>query len=829
MLTRYGSWILASAFLSVLVDLVSAQNIMLPLGQPGKKVKQPAPTKPLPTAQPQTNGLPQGAVARLGKTRLRHADKVTCVAFSPDGKTIITGGDDGTLRVWSVATGDQLNMLQKAGQSVTGARFTHGGKRIVLRLNDNTLRFLDPDTLKEIGSTPFINGYRFTFSPDGAFLATADLVGNTTVTEVANDLPKLEIANASVFDFRPDGRAIAVGDAKGTVTVHLLTGGKPVFTVKQTGVIRGITYSPDGNRLAVGSRSGAGTDRICVYEGKNQKPVAEIPNANLPQLWIDNEALACGNESEAGVYNLAKKEWTSRIRGIAGEFAVSADGTKLAATGSGLRVRMWDLTSGKQLHAENDSFPDPALLVGSADGSTLFLLSGDTAYNWRIGTDGAQRIGTLPGTVVAAAVNGTNLIVATPDAVLLYTAFDPTHPPPAKPTHVFKESAGARAVAVSPSGNRVAWATSGGKVIVSDPTEKEERKELPINTTAILGLGLNPTGDRLGVLSRDPYLRVWDVGAKPAEVKEVWKARVQRGQKGEVNFSSDGKYLTAVSTAQLLVFGTHDGKVDGEIRSPLFQFERYTDQGQIQHARFSPDSRLLIVGSAGMYGRVEVWELATRDLVRAFVTGYGGTSRLCVFPDGTRGASAGAEEAVTVWDLTFRGDKPAPKADELLNALNDLSSSSAATGYPAVKVFVAAGDRGTEHLQRVVKETLVTEQKIKGWVEDLTSNTFSVRENAAKELIAQGIRALPALNTAAKSDDSELRDRAREVLDKLNAKGVTLPSSGMAGDTLRLYRAVQALEEIGTDKAKGVLKEIAEISGPPGEEAKAALVRLKKK
>lgn len=827
MFTWFRSLILASAL--SLAGLVSAQNAVPPLGLPKKKVKQPAPTKPLPEAQPQTNGLPSGAVARLGKTRLRHADKVTCVAFSPDGKTIITGGDDGTLRVWSVATGDQLNMLQKPGQSVTGVRFTHGGQRIAMTLNDNTLRFLQPDTLKEIGSTPFINGHRFALSRDGAFLAIADSIGNATVTEVAGDLPKLEVSNASVFDFRPDGKAIAVGDAKGMVTVHLLTGGKPVFTVKQTGVIRGIAYSPDGNKLAVGSRSGSGTDLICIYEGKNQKPVAEIPNANLPQTWIGTESLACGNEFDAGVYNLAKKEWTSRVRGIAGEFAVSADGTRLAATGSGLRVRMWDLASGKQLHAENDSFPDPALLIGSADGSTLFLLSGDTAYSWRVGAEGTQRVGTLPGTAVAVAVNGTNLIVATPDAVLLYTAFDPTQPLSAKPTHVFKESAGGRAVAVSPNGKRVAWATPGGKVIVTDSAEKDARAELPINATAILALGFNPTGNRLGVLARDPYLRVWDVGGKAGEAKEVWKARVQRGQKGEVNFSSDGKYLTAVSTAQLLVFGAADGKVDGEIRSPLFHFERYTDQGQIQHARFSPDNRLLIVGSAGMYGRVEVWELATRDLVRAFVTGYGGTSRLCVFPDGTRVASAGAEEAVTVWDLTFRGNKPAPKADELLSALKDLSSSSAAVGYPAVKVFAAAGDRGTEHLQGVVRETLVTEQKIKAWVEELASNTFSVRENAAKELIAQGIRALPALSAAAKSDDSELRDRAREVLDKLNAKGVTLPASGMMGDTLRLYRAVQALEEIGTDKAKGVLKEIAEISGPPGEEAKAALARLKKK
>src|SRR5207249_625106 len=127
------------------------------------------------------------------------------------------------------------------------------------------------------------------------------------------------------------------------------------------------------------------------------------------------------------------------------------------------------------------------------------------------------------------------------------------------------------------------------------------------------------------------------------------------------------------------------------------------------------------------------------------------TSRLCVFPDGKRAASAGAEEAVTVWDLTFRGDKPAPKADELLAAVNDLSSSDAGVGYPAIKVLASAGNRGAEHLDRALKDAIATEKKIKGWIEDLGSDTFSVRENASKELVAQGSRALPALAIAVNS------------------------------------------------------------------------------
>jgi WD40 repeat protein len=797
----------------------------LPKGSVPDQKKEPDPLPP----QQQVNGLPAGAVARLGHTRLRHADKPTCVAFAPDGKTFITGGDDGTVRVWAVATGEQVAMLQKPGLSVSALKFTHSGKRLAAQFGSNGLvHFLDATTLREIGATAFVGSHKFDFSPDGALMATSDLAGNLVVTEVENDLPKLELTGANLFAFRPDGKAIAVSDAKGTVTVHLITGGKPTHTMKLDGAIAGLAYSPNGTRLAVGVRGTGGADVIRVFEGGKEKPVAEIAGMNQPKVWIGSDALACGNGAAAGVYDLAKKQWAGRVKEMAGEFAVSSDGTKLAATGSGLRVRLWDLPTGKQLHAENDSFPDPALLVGSADGRALFVLSTDTAYHWTVGAGAARPAGTLPGLAVAAAVGGGKLVVATPDAVLVYANFDPTKPLPAKPALTFKDSAGAKAVAISDNGARVAWTVDGGKVIVADITDKEPRREPPVTTTTVFALSFNQAGDRLAALGRDPYLRVWDVSAESTPIKEAWKARVQRGQKGAVAFSPDGKLLTAVSTAQLAVFDATDGKEPAEPREPLFRGERSSDNGAIHHATFSPDGRLLVVGAAGMYGRVEVWEMATRGLVRAFSTGYGGTARLCIFPDGSRAVSAGAEEAITVWDLTFRGDKPAPEADELLTALNNLGSPNPANGYPAIKVFVAAGPRGAEYLDTATKETVANNKKIKEWIEDLGSETFSVRENASKELVAQGGRALPALQIAVNSEDPEVRDRAREVMGKLNAKGVYPPSYGLVGDQLRLFRTVQAIEEIGGKEAKTVLEAIVATGGRPGAEAKAALARMKK-
>ncbi len=608
------------------------------------------------TATEPAVALPDGAIACLGQARLRHADRITGVAFTPDGKQVITSGADGTVRVWSVETGMQLRLLEKPGQSVLSLKLTQDGKRVAVVFNrDGTIRLLDPTTLQEVGSIPLVARAGIAFSADGALVATTDPTRKLVVTEVGRNLPKLELTNASQFDLRPDGKEIAVADPNGTVTIYRTTGGKPVFTAKHDGVSVGLMYSPDGERLAVGIRVRDGTHTLRIYEpGRQPKSVAEVPAMSVPGRWLGRNRLACSNDQEGGVYDLAKKQWVSHVKGVRGAIAVSPDGSKLAATGHGVHLRLWDLANGKQLHARDDTFPDPALLAASHDGRALFLISGDTAYHWSIGERRAKSVGRLPGVAVAAALGGDRLVVATPNAVLLYEDFDPTKPLPQQPTRSYKNSAHAQAVAISANGSHVAWAFADGKVVATDVSDTRMRRTLPVTTATIFALTFNRTGDRLAVLGRDPFLRVWDVSRD--EPKEAWKARITRGVQGAVAFSPDGKRVVASSTSQLVVFdATESNDHDKEqIRDPLSRYPRYSDNGDVRQAVFTPDSRTLIVGTSGQNGRVEVWEMKSRKLIRIFHTGFGGISRLCVFPDGKRAASAGAEEAVTVWDLTAR-------------------------------------------------------------------------------------------------------------------------------------------------------------------------------
>ena len=68
-----------------------------------------------------------------------HSDTVQSVAFSPDGRKILTGSDDRTARVWDAATGQQLLTMNHAGR-ITCAAFSPDGKRIVTASLDKTAR-----------------------------------------------------------------------------------------------------------------------------------------------------------------------------------------------------------------------------------------------------------------------------------------------------------------------------------------------------------------------------------------------------------------------------------------------------------------------------------------------------------------------------------------------------------------------------------------------------------------------------------------------------------------------------------------------------------------
>jgi WD40 repeat protein len=589
---------------------------------------------------PAGRSLPPGAVARLGGNGLRHADRPTCVTFSPDGKRVVTGGQDDTVRVWSVATGNQLAVAQLT-RPPRSVQFTHAGTRVAVNTLDGYVRFLDPDTLRTVSAPLAPTVGLFTISPDSRLVATRDTGGAIRVDELDTGLAKLDVPPGPVFAFHPDGKRIAAGDVNGYVTVYHITGGKPLQTLVHGGDLNGLAFRPDGKAIATASLS-----KVRVWELGKSEPVAEI-DATGPVVFVGNSRLAAvrGALSGVGVYDLTTKAWVYEVSEAAGAFAISPDGTKLAATGNGgTRVRIWDLPAGRQLHAADDAFPDPALIVPWADGRGVFLVAGERAYLWRTDRASATAAGTFPGAVTAAAAGGGRLAVVTPHGLSVWDDFDPRRELPAKPSRVVVEPANdVRAVAVSPDGRRLAFGRDARTIVLADPVTGKVLRPLP-HQTATLALAFTPDSEKLLVHGMDGYLRLFEIGADAGGDRQIWETSVPRAPRGSIAVSPDGRRVTAVSRNFIPV-------VDVETGRKLFQLTRQVDDAMFATVAFSPNSRLVLTGTGGTSGAVQVWD-AKGERLGQFSTGLGGVTRLAFFPDGTRAASTGTDEAVTVWDLT---------------------------------------------------------------------------------------------------------------------------------------------------------------------------------
>jgi WD40 repeat protein len=258
--------------------------------------------------------------------------------FSRDGRRIITGNFNGTVKLWDVASGTVLRTLNGHSDLVYKGVLSPDEKLLASCSRDGRIKIWDPATGVELrtltGHTRPVKA--IAFSPDGSLIASASNDGTLRIWDVATGrqeqsfvhtrLPNIDDSVYSVV-FISHGKIIAAGNGDGTISYWDVATGKEVKLLKghSAGVFC-LALSSDGRSLASGS------------------------NDHAVKLWDINS----GNE----IRTFAEQ----KIKGITEEvraISLSSDGKWLASSDVGFtssgnqfqyvykRVKIWNVKTGQ--------------------------------------------------------------------------------------------------------------------------------------------------------------------------------------------------------------------------------------------------------------------------------------------------------------------------------------------------------------------------------------------------------------------------------------------------------------------------------------------------
>jgi WD40 repeat protein len=193
------------------------------------------------------------------RTLKGHGNWVYACSFSPDGRRIVSGSDNGKLKLWDAHTGRELRTLEGHTAWVLACSFSRDGRRILSGSQDRTLKVWDAETGAELLTFEDANWvYACGFSPDGRRIVSGGAGLKLWDAETGAELQTLSQASG-VTDcaFAPDGHWIVSGNMDGTLKLWEGGSDSVVADLRVPGVIRSVAVHPMLTTVVCGSESGA--------------------------------------------------------------------------------------------------------------------------------------------------------------------------------------------------------------------------------------------------------------------------------------------------------------------------------------------------------------------------------------------------------------------------------------------------------------------------------------------------------------------------------------------------------------------------------------------
>lgn len=486
-----------------------------------------------------------------------HTDRVKAVDYSQDGRLVLTGSGDSTVRVWDVTTGQEIRRFEGDMQDINSAVFSpDSGFVLTGSRNDHTVRLWDLASGEEVRR--WGNGNAGSFSLDGG----------------------------RIFVFSEDNAQSTMIDIETSEILHTILAPQLWRRPESTG------YSPDGTLyLDIPIDS----DRMFIRRVADDAEILSLPISRLFQNFAfspDNRYFVVnGDDNSVEVWDITTRE---RLHVLAGTLEVitlafSPD-SRLLAAGTGERaVRVWDVASGHEVRQFN----------GHTQSVRNVKFSGDSRYLLSGGFDKVALLWDLRSTTPLEAFDTENFgfwyTHVSPDGQLLSAGREDgtvlvwnLH----SNALLYQIQAGSESIwfADFTPDNRLLVTASGNTVQVWDTTSSDMIGEIPvfesvgnINDFALTSNHLITSHSESGDWAGGMIL--WDLVSLKEQKRYTTPTHVNF-----VDSSSDGQWMLAYesSRSQYTLFNVETGEI-------LNAFPGFTPNLNGRRlAAFSPDNTYLV-------------------------------------------------------------------------------------------------------------------------------------------------------------------------------------------------------------------------------------------
>jgi WD40 repeat protein len=459
-----------------------------------------------------------------------HSAGIWKVAISADGRLLASSGEDPTIRIWDMQTGECLKILEGLDETIAALAFdpvSGNDQPYRLASGGRTVRVWDLESGQILydfdGHTQGV--LAVAFSPDGQTVASSSVdqtIRLWDVPMVPASIPGLERLLGEdnptatwTLAFSPDGQTLASGGADQTIKLwDVKTQHCDRILIGHTSAVQSIAFSQDGLTLA----SAALNQSIRLWD---------IPTGQCTKTWQgyskvvfsiafhpNGQILAsCHGDKALRLWDVKTGECLNCLRGHTdriSSLAFSPDGKILASGGYDQTIRLWDVQTGKFLQAlATQSWVNSVAF--SADGQLLASSGVDRIVRlWAIKTGKCIRViepsvGWIP--AVAFSLSEQHLASASDDGSIKYWDADNAECLLTLKGH----SRQSRSIAFDPIEPRLASGSDDYTVKLWNLRTGACLQTLEGHTNTVVSISFHPQGDRLASGSFDHSLKIWDL------------------------------------------------------------------------------------------------------------------------------------------------------------------------------------------------------------------------------------------------------------------------------------------------------------------------------